>query len=169
MFVFEWNRIGPNKDHLIIRDEQGKIVFEDDKCSSYPDYPQGIGILNDGMPDPTLHNGQYLMQAVDMNNLYGATWRCLQPLNLDGTSALPVVRMTGESTSQGIKHHFRLDDELHLTYVASAGCLTQLKERFLKMREVVGLTQEAVKNGEMIGVLIIKGEPTFPQPYEGGL
>ena len=167
MFVFDVTRIGPHQDLLVVRDEQGNKVFEDDQFNSYPDYPQGIGIFNDGLPDPTLKNGSYLLKAKLMH-LFGNNWNVLQPLNLDGSEALPVIRRTGVNLSSGIRCHFRLDNELHDSYVSSAGCPTQLKERFLTMRKVIGLDSEAVIDGRIMGVLIIHGQPTFPQPYEGG-
>lgn len=168
-YLFNITRISPFHDELVVTDESGVEVFKSDTLSSYPDYPQGIGIKNDGMPDPTVKNGIYLLketlQAFGVNK---TNWRVLELTNLDGSQEVPVIRRSGESTSAGINLHFRGDDELHMDFVWSAGCLTLPMDEFKRLRDSVGMDKDSYKKGRIIGILVIQGEPTFENPYEGG-
>lgn len=171
MFYFHLNRKGPFKDELIVKNEFLKTVFECNEVSSYPDYPQGVGIFNDGMPDATIKNGEYLLLEHIQKNLYGNDWRVLEIVNMDYSQDVPVWRCIDgklvESTSNGGNIHFCLDKLLHLKYAKSTACTIMLKDKFLEMREAVGMTKDAFKEGRLIGMLIITGKPEFPDPYEG--
>lgn len=166
MFYFELNRIAPHKDTLEVTNlETGqKMVFS--QVSSYPDYPQGIGILNEKMPDPTVENGIYLLKET-LQKIENVQWRVLELTNLDGSQEVPVWRMTGRSTSAGINIHFNRDDKLHLTFVWSAGCITMPIETFKRFRDFIGMTKDDYSKGRILGVLRIQGKPNFPDPYEG--
>lgn len=173
MFYFYWTRKGPYKDELVIKDEFLNVVFESKKASSYPDYPNGVGIFNDGTPDATVKNGKYLLKEKIQKNLYGADWRVLEIVNMDGGQDVPCIRKLSDkvviSSTQGANVHWRPDDLLHKNYAKSTACFTLLKDEFLKMREAVGMTNESFKSGRLIGVLVIDGDPVFDQPYPEGL
>ena len=171
MFYLHIKRIGPYKDHMVIKNEFLDVVFESFNASTYPDYPQGIGVLNDGLPDATVKNGKYLLKEKIQEGLYGGNWRVLEIVNMDGSQDVPCWRMIdgilAESTTQGANVHWRPDDKLHLNYAKSTACPTLPLEEFKDMRLSVGMTNDSFEAGRTIGVLVIEGEPTFPGPYEG--
>ena len=171
MFYFDLTRKGPYKDELVIKDKFLDTVFECKEVSSYPDYPQGVGIFNDGMPDATLQNGKYLLLEHIQKNLYGSDWRVLEVVNMDYSQDVPVWRcINGKlvgSTSGGVNVHWCLDKLLHIAYAKSTACVTMLKDKFLEMRDSVGMTSDSFKEGRLIGMLIVTGKPELSDPYEG--
>lgn len=171
MYYFYLTRKGPYKDHLIVKDEFMDTVFESNTVSSYPDYPQGVGIFNDKMPDATVRNGKYLLKGKLQERLYGNDWWVLEIVNMDGSQNVPCWRCVDgklvESTTAGANIHWRPDDLLHLDYAKSTACFTDFLDKFKDMRKAIGMSISKKDDGKVFGVLFVEGKPEFPDPLEG--
>lgn len=146
-------------------------VFIDSKrvwaglCSSLPDYPQGQGKSNEGIPEATILNGKYKL-LTKYQKINGVNWRVLEVVNLDKSQNVPVVRSTGYDTSAGINIHYR-DAEDYDGFAWSTGCITMRRQTFDEFRNALGVPKDGFETGGDFGILIICGNvlEALYEPY----